>query len=123
MIEITDLIEILPSEVDAPEYPSYDKVGRILVTVSPTDSTVYNHEYDVHDFDHDSSVFHINEGVGFDYWLDGLDFPTPGTYVVEGITGEYIRGNWSWGEDDDESWDFKEIRLATPEEISSKVLS
>ena len=120
----TNLIEIeyVTAEEDGFDYPSYSKIGRILVTVGPTDSTVYEHDYDVHDFDLDSSVFYINEGMRFDYWFDKhVEFPSDGTFVIEGVCGEYVRGD-GWMTDDDEDWDYKEVRLATPEEIKTQVL-
>lgn len=102
--------------------PSYKTPGRILVRyLGPNGGRVYRHELEVLDYDADSSVFWISEGVGFDHWLDDCDFPEPGVYVVEGITGEYIRGD-GWHTDDYEEWDFKGIRPATEAEQGSEAL-
>lgn len=106
-------------------YPEYSTPGRILVRVSSTDSTVYRHDYEVLDFDGETtSVFYINEGIGFDWWLDELvEFPDGGgVFVIEGVTGEYHRGDWAWGEDDDESWEFTYMRRASDEEIRTGML-
>jgi hypothetical protein len=123
------LMEVLPLAEDAgneDDYlpPPYGKPGWLLVEVGerlPKDNG-YKHEYEVHDFDPDSGVFWIREGVGFDYWLNDMcDFPAPGFYVIEGIRGSYIKGDWGFT-DDDEEWEFKLIRPATPREIETKTL-
>lgn len=107
------------------EPPTYDTPGRILVHFwGVVDDRFRKYECEVLDYDADSSVCWINEGVGFDYWLDNhAEFTEPGHYVIEGITGQYIRGDWAWGEDDDETWEFASMRPATDVEISSGALS
>ena len=94
---------------------------RIILVhlLGPCVTGVYRHESEVLDYDSDSSIFWIQEGVGFDYWFDSYcDFPEyldEGFFVIEGITGEYIRGEGGW--DDDEEWSHTGIRQATDEEI------
>lgn len=115
----------------AEEYslPKYSDPGRILVRIDHvyTDKDRphgwVRYELEVLDYDSDSSVCWIQEGVGFDDWLnDHCDFPKKGLYVVEGITGTYHRGNWSWGDDDSEDWEFERIRKATWREWWTKAL-
>lgn len=108
--------------------PSYKTPGRILVRIGPSETKTYNHEYDVLDYDSDSAVFWINEGTGFEYWLDNVEFPcAEGVFVIEGITGEYIRGRgWLNGEvyeEDDEEFELTNVRVATEEEIKAECLS
>lgn len=101
--------------------PSYRTPGRILVQVEPP-SGAYKHDYTVHDFDPDTCVWYINEGTGFDWWLDQhCTFPEPGTYVIQDITGRYIRGD-SMTYDDDEEWSYGFIRVATWLEKSTEAL-
>lgn len=97
------------------DLPKYSDRGRILVRVlGPCFSQVYNHEYEV--LDYDGSAFWISEGAGFDYWLDEMVvFPGPGLYLIEGIVGAYIRGDWAWGEDDDEEWEWELMTRVDPE--------
>lgn len=104
------------------DIPAYSEPGRILFWLQPTPLDSYQYEIEVLDFDH-SSVWHIEQGVGFRYWIDGhVDLELEGYYVIEGITGQYHRGDWSAGEDDDETWDFKSCRRATEEEIRTEML-
>lgn len=119
--KISDLTE---EEYDLPKYS--DK-GRILVRILSIDEStnaLYRYELDVLDYDHDSSVFWIYEGVDFEFWFDQYccDIEELGVYVVEGVCGEYIRGEWGFT-DDDEEWEFESIRLATEEEIKTETLS
>jgi hypothetical protein len=105
--------------------PPYGKPGRILVRIGSENERkpgVYRWDAEVLDYDSDSGVFWINEGTGFDYWLDGCDFPGPGVYVIEGIKGTYIRGEWGFT-DDEEEWEHGVIRPATPDEMTSETLS
>lgn len=120
MFELSEDDDYYPEDY-AP--PPYNKSGRILVNVLIAyEWNVCESEYDVLDYDIDSSVFWICEGVGFDWWFDQTcDFPAPGYYVIENITGEYIRGD-GWTTDDDEEWEYGNIRPATAQEISKKHL-
>lgn len=97
------------------EPPSYSDPGRVLVhIIGPGEMGVYEYESEV--LDHDGCTFWIQEGTGFDFWLDSFDFDSPGYYVIEGIVGCIIRGD-GWESDDDERWSYKSVRKATPEEI------
>lgn len=103
------------------EPPSYSEPGRMLLEVTGPDEN-YDREVECHDSD--GSVCWIHEGVGVDWWLEQRDIPeiqAPGWYVIEGITGEYIRGD-GWSTDDDEEWEYKGVRPATPEEIAGCAL-
>lgn len=103
--------------------PEYKTPGRILVRVTDIgEQGKVEWEYEVLAWDVGTCVFWINEGVGFDYWLADCEFPGPGTYVVEGIVGQYHRGTIGW-DDDDEDWEYKSIRPATEEEIRTETLT
>lgn len=105
--------------------PSYGAPGRILVRVERPFLFKDEHDwdYDVLDWDRDSSVFWVEEGIGSDYFLaDVCVFTDPGVYVVEGITGRYIRGDGPYAEDT-EDWFYESIRKATKEEIEKELLS
>jgi hypothetical protein len=107
------------------ELPAYGTPGRILVRIHDIiASGTYRYEAEVLDYDADSGVFWINEGVGFDYWLDTHveEITEPGIYVIEGVKGAYIRGTWGL-DDDDEEWEFERIRPATAEEIETETLA
>lgn len=122
---MTELTFITEEDQDY-ELPSYGDPGRIfvhIITVSGnTDNWSNRYDVELIDYDGDSCVFWIQEGVGIDYWLDQCcDFEHPGFYVIEGIKGEYIRGD-GWMTDDDEDWDFERIRKATPDEILYEAL-
>lgn len=109
-------------EGDGP--PSYSTPGRILVHYMGPGASIHSrYECEVLDHDSDSSVFWICEGTGIDYWLDEhAEFTEPGHYVIEGITGEYIKGEWGHTEDEEE-WSFTSMRPATEEEIRTGALS
>jgi hypothetical protein len=107
------------SEEQDPELPSYSEEGKILVEVLTvgldTSKGGYPYEAEVHY--HDGSTYWINEGMGFDYWFfEHIEFPRSGWYMITGITGTYIRGDWGFT-DDDEDWEFGEVREATQQEI------
>ncbi len=124
-------IEIAEDPDESREWdpPSYKTPGRILVRshgpAEPYEDgrpSVYRFSTEVLDHDSNSSVFWINEGVGFDFWLDSVDeLEKPGVYVIEGITGDYIRGD-GWTFDDDEEWDWQSVRPATQTEIDGEAL-
>lgn len=44
--------------------------------------------------------------------------PQDGCYVLEGVTGYYIRGD-GWNTDDDTAMEFEQIRSATKDEIEA----
>lgn len=56
-------------------------------------------------------------GAGLDYTIMSLiDPPGEGYFVVEGVTGQYHRGD-GWTTDDDMTFDFKVVRPATKEDM------
>lgn len=110
------------------QLPPYNVPGRILVEVTEigekTDSVTapYKYELEVHYYEEDTSVFWINEGMDFDYWFsEYVNFTETGWYVLEDITGEYVRGEWGFT-DDDEEWTVGSIRKATEDEVAAKTL-
>lgn len=113
--------DTLFDEYDGYEPPSYSTPGRILVEIRAVSSwrhPCYRYEVEVLYYDAETSVFWINEGAGFEYWFDTyVDLELPGTYVFEGVTGE-------WGHtDDDEEWYFDVCRRATDDEVAAGCLS
>lgn len=121
---IITAVETDPKEEEC-SYPSYKDPGRILVVshgpAPPYPSgqpNVYRFSTEV--LGHDGCAFWIQEGEGFDYWLDQVDeMEVPGTYVIEGIIGHYMRGD-GWTTDDDVDWEIGVVRPATPEEITTE---
>lgn len=98
-------------EKDMPDrLPRYGERGYLeieILHVSASKYDVYRYEVEEIEADLSSSVFWIQEGVGFQYWACSyLDLDLPGKYRIEGINGVYHRGDWSYGEDDDEEWFF-----------------
>lgn len=130
---IIDSVELQPIEDETEQefdYPSYKDEGRILFEVYHVyrceDNPIRNkfYEIEVFDYDLDSSVFWLQEGMGVDYFLEELylEIEETGFYVLEDITGSYIRGD-GWTIDDDEEWECGILRRATDEEIETKMLS
>ena len=115
--------ELIPIYDDPdPELPAGNNPGRILVHVLGTGATgVYLWEAEALDYDNDTAVFWINEGVGFDWFFDSIDFPGEGYWVVQDVTVSWTRGD-GWEIDDDEDHDWGEIRPATPIEIETGLL-
>jgi len=103
------------------EFPSYSKPGRILVEILGPGDGCYRYEAIVHSHDDDSSVFYMQEGIGFEFFLDDVEIWIPGWYVIENIVGHYHRGD-GWTTDDTEEWEWGEVRPATPEEIRTETL-
>lgn len=116
---MTEFTFVPESEHDT---PSLKDVGRILVEVTARDDTrYYRFNYAVHEYE--GSAFWIQEGQGFDYFLDEeTEITGPGWYVLEGIIGTYTRGD-GWEIDDDEDWEVGLVRAATEEEIKSQSLT
>lgn len=117
-----------PAE-DEWEPPSYKTPGRMLVYIPVIVPEGLRYRYDCYEdaevvsYDDDSCVFWINEGVGFDWWLEEhFDVELPGWYVLEGVVGHYIKGDWGFT-DDDEEWEFALCRRATEEEIATQCLA
>lgn len=114
--------EEVEKDEDEPELPSYSDVGFILVKVGPYLEPEFSwrdkHEYEV--LDHSGCTYWIAEGTGIDYWLNAnIEFPKEGgVFVLEGITGRYIKGEWGFT-DDDEEFTYESMRPATEEEIKN----
>lgn len=106
------------------DWPKYSDPGRILFHWMPEPFGKYDQaSVEVFDYDSGSCLAMMAEGVGLEYALLGhLDLELEGYYVVEGITGQYFRGNWSWGEDDDEEWYFGLVRRASDAEVEAGAL-
>jgi hypothetical protein len=123
MSDLFMIVDQTPQDGEDPPLPKLSDAGRILVQIhGPSHTKVYRHEYEVHDHDGDSSTFWIQEGEGFDYWLDHhCEFKRPGLYVVEGITGLFIKSYWGIT-DDDVRWEYERIRPANEAEQSSLML-
>ena len=113
-----EFIILEPTEADEFQPPSYGKPGIILVKVmtplyEKEHSWQSDWEYEILDADEDSGVFWINEGTGYDWWLDAhCQFKSPGTYLIKNVVGYYYRGTWGF-DDDDESWVFDEPILVS----------
>ena len=120
---MTELIRMEAEDDEPTQWPSYSDAGRILVAVYKEVGlqTIYRWEADVLDYDNDTSVHWINEGTGIEWFLDDVDFVSPGVWVVEGITGTYFRGDSVL--DDDEEWEYQFVRPATAEEIQDGMLA
>lgn len=116
-----DKNEITPIEsADDYELPSYNDVGYICVEIIGKQvSWNGNEEWEIGDYTHSGSAFWIQEGVGIDYFINDIaDLPeidSPGIWLIEGITGSYIKGEWGFT-DDDEEWDWTGVRKLTDEE-------
>lgn len=103
--------------------PKYSDEGRIVVIINgESESKVY--KWDIEVLEHDGCTHWIQEGMGFEYFFDSYfgneDFPEPGVYVIEGITGHVSRGD-GWTTDDDEDWEMSSPRKATLEEFKECV--
>lgn len=100
-------------ELGVEPLPQYSEKGFIeieILHVSASRRDVWRYEVEEIELDLSSSVFWIQEGVGIEFWCDSyLDLDLPGKYRIEGIHGEYYRGDWSAGEDDDEEWFFDKV--------------
>lgn len=111
---VMTIFEFAETETTTDEvWPKYSDAGFIIVNIlGPSDTGVYNWEYEIEEYDSGSCVLYISEGTSFEWWLDEYcEFPGPGRYKIEGIKGQYHRGDWSYGEDDDETWEFGKIVL------------
>lgn len=100
-----------PEEKEAEEIenkiPSYSDPGRILFEIrdlQPENETEERWEYDVIDYDAESSVFFICESIGIEEWLkQNMTFEKEGRYLISGITANYIPGEWGHTEPE-EDW-------------------
>lgn len=76
--------------------------GRAVVKIlGPCPSQVYNWDYEVLDHDGEGCE-RISDGVGFNFFLDYLEFPGPGTYLITGIVQTYYPAYSTWDEADEE---------------------
>jgi hypothetical protein len=113
----TEFLHLVPVPDDPEEsLPKYSDPGRILVLVSGT----LIDEMEVLWADSSASTFWMGEGAGCDYWVKEVlrprDFGAPGYWVIEGITGTYIKGEYGVTEDEEE-WEYKSVRPATFEDL------
>lgn len=121
-IEIAEL-----PEEEEPELPSLKDPGRILVRAFGLsdpypDGSPNVYRLNVEVLDHDGCTHWIQEGEGFDHFLDSFDeLEKPGVYVIEGIVGTYHRGD-GYATDDDVEWDWKGVRPATEREEMGEAL-
>jgi hypothetical protein len=111
-----ELEYITAKPIEDYELPLYSTPGNIYVYYQEANAE-YDAEIEVLNYDSDAAPFWIAEGMSFDYWfeLQAIDFPETGYYVVENVTGQYIKGDWGFT-DDDEKWQYDNIRLMTEEE-------
>lgn len=65
------------------------------------------------DYNHDGPLDYMISNQ-----LEQSVFDVDGFYMIEGATGEYIRGD-GWTTDDDAELCFETVRLATPEEYDA----
>lgn len=114
---------ITTNEEETESQPKYSDEGWILFEVYH----IYpknQYEIEILDYDHDSSVFWLQEGMGISYWINHtIKVEQTGIYMMEGVHGYYYRGDWSYGEDDTEEWYFELLRYATDEEVKKSVVS
>lgn len=105
--------------------PSYGVPGRLLVEIEQVNRnprSIYAYSAVLYDYDADTSVFWLCEGVGIEFFLDEqVDLEDEGWYVFEGVVGHYHRGD-GWSTDDDEEWEYATCRRARPSEIQSACL-
>lgn len=108
---------VIDSEPDDYEPPRYGTRGRILFRMKRYVQS--EPEVEVLDYDGNSSIFWLEEGMGIEYYLknemNALDLPD-GNYLVAGY-GVYIRGmDWRQSPepyDDDEEWYFNMVPIPT----------
>jgi len=113
-----------PPEEDF-ELPSYSTLGRVLFRwYREPEFCQSGWSIEVYDWDRDTSVFWMNEGVGIDCQLEQmLDLDQEGWYVAEGITGSTHTYWGPNGRDDTEEWYIEGlIRYATESEIKAEQL-
>lgn len=94
------------------EPPAYSKRGDAIIDI------LEGGDVEVVDYDPDSSIFWIEEGEGWDFWVDdNCGSLAPGRYLISGIRGTYHLGDY-WGSvDDDVSWGFKSIEPTSRETL------
>lgn len=95
--------------------PKYSTEGRILFQVEG--AATEDPEITVIDWDDNSAVFWLNEGIGIDYFLKHIvkvEFDQDGFYLLQNVYGEYYRGD-GWETDDDEEWYYGNIIRVDPD--------
>ena len=116
---------IIEDDEPEPDLPGYGDVGAILFEIHHIYREADPQQaYEIEVLDYSGSTMWIQEGMGIDYYLNEcacIDLDEVGFYVMEGVTGRYIRGD-GWEIDDDEEWDFEYIRRASKEEIEGQCL-
>lgn len=111
IVEDAVLVDFTDLEATESDYnpPPYGVPGRILFEFDP--EAADTEQFEVLDYNDDTSVFWLNEGIGFNYFFENYtDYASKlekGRYVMT-VCGEYIKG-MTWREspepyDDDEEW-------------------
>ena len=115
---IDSLTQQILVDLDEPEEeytpPPYGVPGRILFEIP----WGYD-DIEVLDYDVDTSVFWLHEGLGIEYAIEhvfGLELPGPGRYLLEDVVGHYYRGD-GWMTDDNEEWEVGRVLRATDLEV------
>jgi hypothetical protein len=95
--------------------PRHDVSGWIIFEVCRSEEPGYQPRniYNVLGWNTDSSVYWIYNEIGFDYFLDGGDYPDAGIYIMEDIRGYFI--NDYYGESD-LRWEDGGYRMLNPVE-------
>jgi hypothetical protein len=109
-------ITSLPDDEDEFQYPKYSDVGQIIVEIL---GPCPNYTWELGRYAcGEGSTFYISEGMGVDYWVHehSDEIPGPGIWTFVNVHGYYHRGD-GWEIDDDEEWQYDEVRAATAEEI------
>lgn len=107
---------------DEYELPSYGEYGKIIVEILGKVDVSWHPkwEWEIDRHTYEGSAFWINEGMGIDYFVNSHildDIPHEGIWVIDNIKGYYHKGEWGFT-DDDEEWEWGDIRLATQDEIN-----
>jgi hypothetical protein len=104
------------------QLPSMTDKGDIIVHITGKVEDGYNEGdwiIENYTYDHSTSPFWINEGMGVDYFISnyvGDNIPSIGYWTIENITGYYIRGD-GWEIEDTEEYEWEKIRPATEAEV------
>ena len=116
---------------DEEEYvlPSYGTKSNIIFKILSIDDNItenerhiYNrYEIEILAYDSGAGAFWLNEGIGIEYWINfEVDIPQDASegsvWVIEGVYGEYSRGEWGFT-DGNEYWYYDKIRPASAQEI------
>lgn len=105
-----------PEEFDMPKYSDVGMAIIEIENIDRSENPIYRYSVVCHY--NDGCTWLIGEGMGFQYWVNScLEFEREGFFVIEDIVGYYYRGDWSWGEDDDEEFIPGIIRCADAEDL------